>query len=190
MRLYEDETYEEEFSDYQPAKEWPGTWRPREEEQGDFKPISEIVQRLFEVWAAAATIEPICESPIEIELGSRVIVALDVIDDPKLKLIPQYVLGPYRYDFAITRDSKLIALIECDGKDFHSTDDQLRNDRAKDHLAAKQDAYMFRFSGSEIVRDAKGCVHRLLYRILHFDYLTREQWDALKIALEPRPSAI
>ena len=188
MRFYENETCEDELSDFQSADEWPGMRPPREEEQGDFKPIFDVVPHLFEIWAAAATIAPKCESPIEIELGSRITAALGVINDPKLKLRQQYVLGPYRYDFAITRDDKLIALIECDGKEFHSTDDQLRRDRAKDHLAAKQDVHMFRFSGSEIVRDGRSCVRKVLYNIFHFDHLTREQWDALKIVVEPRLS--
>jgi very-short-patch-repair endonuclease len=190
MPFYQDQSYGVELSDFQSANERLEVRQLREEEQGDFKPIFDSVPHLFEIWAAAATIAPKCESPIEIELGSRIIAALGVIDDPKLKLIPQYILGPYRYDFAITRDDKLIALIECDGKDFHSTDDQLRNDRDKDHLAAKQDVHMFRFSGSEIVRDGRSCVRKVLYTILHYDHLTREQWDALKLAIEPRPSAI
>jgi len=190
MRLYEEQSYEDEFADFQSSNEWPCMRPPREEEQGDFKPIFGCVPHLFEIWAAAATLAPKCESPIEIELGSRIIAAFGIIDDPKLNLIVQYILGPYRYDFAITRDDKLIALIECDGKEFHSTDDQLRRDRAKDHLAAKQDAHMFRFSGSEIVRDGRSCVRKVLYNILHYDHLTREQWDALKMAIEPRPSAI
>jgi hypothetical protein len=72
----------------------------------------------------------------------------------------------YRYDFAITRQGKLIALIECDGKEFHSTKDQLANDREKDKLGAEMVVRMFRFSGSDIYRDAKGCVRKVLHTII------------------------
>jgi hypothetical protein len=115
--------FEDEYSDFQSAIEWPDLRPPTEEATGNFRPIFSFVPDLVDNWAAAATIAPNCESPIEIELGARLIIAMRIIDDPSLKLIPQYVLGAYRYDFAITRKERLVALIECDGKDFHSTEE-------------------------------------------------------------------
>lgn len=92
---------------------------------------------VLELCAAAFAIRPSCESPIEVMLGARLTVALDKIEESRLSLSFQYPLGRYRYDFAITREKKLIALIECDGKEFHSTEAQISNDRAKDKLAAE-----------------------------------------------------
>jgi len=110
-------------------------------------------------------------------LGARLTVALRLIEDSRLSLSIQYPLGRYRYDFAITREEKLIALIECDGKEFHSTEAQIRNDRAKDKLAAEKGVPIFRFSGSEIFKNEKECVLLILYDLR--GHLTEKQWEIM-----------
>ena len=59
------------------------------------------------------------ESPIEIIL-------FNFLCTYGLYGIPQYEIGKYRADIAFP-DKKLV--IECDGKDFHSTPEQLERDR-------------------------------------------------------------
>src|SRR5262245_43651927 len=143
----------------------------------DLRPLSHFMPSVLELCAAAFAIRPSCESPIEVMLGARLTVALDKSDESRLSLSIQYPLGRYRYDFAITRDEKLIALIECDGKQFHSTEAQIRNDRAKDKLAAEKGVPIFRFSGSEIFKNEKECVLLILYDLR--GHLTEKQWEIM-----------
>jgi very-short-patch-repair endonuclease len=170
------------------AIEWPDM-RPPEEHvtANNFTQIASFAP--VDVWAAAVKIAPDCDdSPIEIEFGARLINAIRLINDPDfLKLKPQHVLGPYRYDFAIFREDKLVALVECDGREFHSTEEQLANDRAKNELAAKEGGHIFRFSGSDIYRDGNSCVRDVLHKILARNHLSPAEWGALNTLLAPRP---
>jgi len=181
--------YEDNFSNFQSAIEWADLRPPTEHATGDLKPLHSFLPSLFDNWLMAANIEPDCESPIEAELGAQFLVAFRAIDNDDFELVPQRVVGLFRYDFGVTRQGKLIGLIECDGKEFHCTEDQLANDRAKDELAAEMGVRMFRFSGSDIFRDPKGCVRKVLHTIIFKNHLTPDQWDALNFALAPRPSA-
>jgi very-short-patch-repair endonuclease len=120
------------------------------------------------------------------ELGARLRNALDCVEDSGLSLVPQFKLGPFRYDFAITQEGKTVALVECDGKDYHSTPEHIANDRMKDRLAAKIGAMLFRFSGSHIFRDGKDCVRDIFLNLRWQGYLTQEQWAAVEGPLAPR----
>src|ERR1700733_8088476 len=178
---------EDDFSNFHSAIEWSDLHPPTEHATDELKPLAFFVLSVVDNWALAASIEAICESPIELELGVQFLNAFRAIADEDFKLVPQQEMGPFRYDFAITRQGKLIGLIECDGKEFHSTNNQLANDRAKDKLAAEMAVRMFRFPGSDIYRDPKGCVREVLHTIIFKNHLTPDQWDALNLALAPRP---
>jgi very-short-patch-repair endonuclease len=182
-------TRQDDFSNFQSTIEGPELRRPTEEVTGELKPLFSFLPSVMENWTLAGSLEYICESPIEIELGVQFLTAFRAIENDDFKLIPQYVLGSFRYDFAVTRLGKLIGLIECDGKEFHSTKEQIANDRAKDKLAAKMGVRMFRFSGADICRDPKGCARKVLHTIIFKVHLTNDQWDALNFALAPRPTA-
>jgi very-short-patch-repair endonuclease len=192
MRRHED-YYEydddDELSTFQSAIEWPDMRAETEEATGELRPLSSCLVSVIEIMASAVSIAPDCESPIEVDLGARLSVAIRLIADPTLLLVPQYVVGPYRYDFAITRKGRPIALIECDGKEFHATEDQQANDRAKNDRAAKQGVLLFRFSGSDIFRDGKDCVRTILGTLRVHGQLTPQQWDAVESTLAPRPFA-
>jgi hypothetical protein len=70
--------------------------RPLEEEATDIpKPLCAFLPALLDNWALAATIESVCESPIEVELGTLFLIALRAAGNDDWKLVPQYVLGPY-----------------------------------------------------------------------------------------------
>jgi very-short-patch-repair endonuclease len=73
---------------------------------------------------------------------------------------PQYVLGRFRYDFAVRANwrPKPLLLVECDGKDFHSSAEQQANDALKDAAASHAGMRLIRFSGSKIHRDVDGSV--------------------------------
>lgn len=75
----------------------------------------------------------------------------------------------------------------CDAKGIYSTRDQLANDRAKDKLSAEMGVRMFRFSGSDICRDPKGCARKVLHTVIFKNHLTPDQWEALNLILAPRP---
>lgn len=77
-------------------------------------------------------------------------------------VIPQYEFGPYRADFMIVAhgfrkkvrawplDAKTMVAIECDGKDFHTTDEQIENDKKRDAYFKENGIPTLRFTGSEI----------------------------------------
>jgi len=69
------------------------------------------------------------------------------------------VLGRrYRLDFAIVTESHRIA-IEVDGHDFHErTKEQAARDKSRDRALVAAGWTVLRFAGSEVWRDAYGCV--------------------------------
>jgi very-short-patch-repair endonuclease len=120
---------------------------------------------VLERCSTAYKMEQMCESPIEIDLGARLLRTLSTAH----LLVPQFRLQRFRYDFAIIRQ---LVLIECDGKQWHSTPEQLANDQRKDEAARKIGAPLLRFTGSEIFNDVNGCAERVL-RELHRQQATQ-----------------
>jgi very-short-patch-repair endonuclease len=107
--------------------------------------------------------------------------ALRVIDDRTLSLRDQFQLGGFLFDLYIKREgrSKPLVLVECDGKEFHSTDEQIANDRAKDALAARSGILFHRFSGSQIFRELDRCTQQVLKGLRLCGHITPSNWDAL-----------
>jgi very-short-patch-repair endonuclease len=161
--------------------------RPEDFSEGDltaFKPFSACLGDALDSLSIACSLESRCESPIEIDLATRVTKALRVIGDDTLSLVPQYVLGPYRYDFAIVRGGRTnpVVLVECDGKEFHSTPEQLLNDTAKNRLAKARGTILLRFAGAEIYREPGLCVAKMLKTMRFQGHLTQQQCDLLDAA--------
>jgi hypothetical protein len=117
-----------------------------------------------------------CESPIEAQLGAAVLVVFEkaghplklarVVDPTKpmdeFLLVPQFGWHFYRSDWAIVNPGRSSALlIECDGKDFHSSPAQKRHDIKKDTAARGRGFSTIRFTGSEIYKDADGCAQKI-----------------------------
>jgi very-short-patch-repair endonuclease len=125
---------------------WSGYWPPN---------------RLDAIAMDIEEIEQFCESPIERQFGTA---AAAVFGRVGLRVVPQYELSGYRYDFAIRhlRFERPLALIECDGKEFHSTAEQLDNDHKKHVAAGEIGIFVIRYSGAAIVRDAKDCAEDAL----------------------------
>jgi very-short-patch-repair endonuclease len=103
--------------------------------------------------ARAFCLVSVCESPIEVELGSQ----LGTKAVHGYDVVPQFKWLRYRMDFAILRRDAIVAFIECDGAEFHSTDAQIRNDTKKNDAAREAGIIMFRFSGAQIFRNAGAC---------------------------------
>lgn len=119
-----------------------------------------------------------CESPIEVAFGAAFMLLGEyqysqvALHEPGYEgevdplafetvLQCQKKIGRHRVDFVASWSypeypTKII--IECDGHDFHErTKDQAQRDRAKDRDWQSAGYRVFRFTGSEIYRDAFQC---------------------------------
>jgi very-short-patch-repair endonuclease len=96
----------------------------------------------------------------------------------------QFLIDRFRYDLSIKREGqpKPFVLIECDGKEFHSTEEQIAHDLAKDALAAKAGISLLRFSGSEIYRELDRCVVQIFKGLRLRRKIVARDWDALELA--------
>lgn len=162
-----------------PAEPWRKPFIPGDEsEVGDFKPIKLV-------HATASAIDRIrlilniggnCDSPIEAQLGAAVLMFFERAGHPlklcktidlgkapdELVLVPQFAWSYYRSDWAILNPARQGALlIECDGKDFHSSAEQRKHDWQKDANAHDRGYLTMRFTGSQIFRDADGCAQKI-----------------------------
>jgi very-short-patch-repair endonuclease len=132
-----------------------------------FQPIRVAVGNLAVRIAQRAKLLPQCESPIEADLGASILLHLGHILEPAgLTLQPQFRFDRFRWDFAILKAGKAVLLIECDGKEFHSSPERIANDRRKNLCAAAAHIPLLRFTGSEIFRFADGCTHRVLEQLV------------------------
>lgn len=177
-----------DLSDFQSPIEWPEMRPDIERATADLRPLAEITVSALDSLSLAWSIAPNCESPIETELAAQLCKILRTIE--RLSIQPQFSIDRYRYDFAIVDEfSGLpLALVECDGREFHETDERQANDKAKNELADKQNLLLFRFTGAEIYRDAPGCASAVFKKLQSRGFLTREEWcEILKILPAPRP---
>jgi very-short-patch-repair endonuclease len=184
------ERYLTETSSFRSGMEWQGLSPPLEHATGELTPLFDYIPGVVGLAAAAVEIAPKCESPIEIELGARLLNTFRLLNSDGLRLFSQYLIEPFRYDFGIVLRERLIALVECDGRDFHWSEDQKKNDRVKEKVAAQLGVRFFRFSGALIYENSKECVRRILNEILKRNDLTPRQWEILHETLKPRPTFI
>jgi len=163
----------EDFSNFKSAIAWPDLNEPEEAPTRDFVPLSVAMVKAVECAAESVSMSGSTESPIEAIFGAKLALALRPVCeelgwtfsvgarcDADVSLHPQYPLHRFRYDFAIIvkGQSQPLLLIECDGKQFHSTEEQQVNDRLKDKAALEAGVQLVRFSGSEINSDIDRCI--------------------------------
>lgn len=160
-----------------------GPWRKPyvsgdESDLGDFNPVS-IGQGIAAMVERAGRFREIgsnCDSPIEEELGAAILLCFErggyplklcLVADLKaaedgLLLVPQYAWGYYRSDWAVLNPKRTGALlIECDGKEFHSSVEQRTHDAKKDAAAHDRGFLTMRFRGSEIYRAPDQCAQNI-----------------------------
>lgn len=145
---------------------------------GKVKPVSlgAALDKAVGRVAAAMRIGDSAESPIEVQIGAAISEFFRRADHPlklcltldpsnladELVLVPQFSWSYYRSDWAILNPSKEGALlIECDGRDFHSSDEQKAHDRRKDLAALERGYLTLRFTGTQIFRDADKCAQQV-----------------------------
>jgi hypothetical protein len=149
-----------------------------EKDAGDWQPISlyDATMALLDRRAQTIDIGDSCESPIEAQIGAALLMfferagrplklALTFITDSapdELLLVPQYGWHYYRSDWAIVNPKSMGALlIECDGRDFHSSPLQKAHDAKKDAAALNRGYLTLRFTGSQIYQDADACAQKI-----------------------------
>lgn len=149
-----------------------------EMDAGDFKPVKlvDVTTRAIDRIRHACDIGGNCDSPIEIQIGAAIILFFERAGRPlklcktidlraapdELVLVPQYAWSFYRSDWAILNPRHHGALlVECDGKDFHSSAEQMAHDKKKDAAALERGFLTLRFSGSEIFRNSDRCAQKI-----------------------------
>jgi very-short-patch-repair endonuclease len=143
----------------------------------EFKHMRSAMAAAIKTLAAKYAIAPKTESPIETIFGAAVSLLMEEAlgDDFKVgktgleanfTLVPQYKLGGYRYDFAVCVAGEALVLIECDGKDFHSSPEQIANDANKDNFATFSGKKILRFSGSVINSHADLCAREVVSALI------------------------
>lgn len=130
-------------------------------------PVSSILDQI----ALRSELAKQCESPIEIDLAVAVITQIgELLKNRNLRFVPQYRWRQFRMDFAVLRHPDApVLFIECDGRDYHSSVEQIQNDSRKNAAAERARIPLLRFSGSEIFRWPDGCVHRVLQHLVMAD---------------------
>lgn len=147
-----------------------------EEIVGEFKPVAiggafaSVVERARIAMETSRT----ADSPIETILGAAIVLCFQnngkpllLASEPSpeargLLLVPQFKWAIYRSDWAIYNPKTAGALlIECDGKDFHSTTNQISHDMRKDQAAHDRGYLTMRFTGSQIHRGADACAKEI-----------------------------
>jgi len=149
-----------------------------EADAGDFKPVSVggIFAKVVDRAAASVLASGSADSPIETILGAAVLLyfrdagkplklcLFEEIDNTHrgLLFVPQFKWSIYRSDWALYNPKTTGAmLLECDGKDFHSSADQVAHDQKKDAAAHDRGFLTMRFTGSQIHRGADECAQRI-----------------------------
>lgn len=121
----------------------------------------------LDIAASAMILRAHCESPIEVFLGSQLMADLNIdvcaqedlgkISPNTVVLVPQYWLDRFRFDFAVYWDEKPLLLIECDGREFHSTPEQIQRDAMKNKRCLALGIPLLRFAGKEIHYNTRFC---------------------------------
>lgn len=149
----------------------------------DFKPMAfgDAIAKAVDRVAASVLTSTKADSPIETILGAAVLLLFKNAGKPlllcmpadletaerRLLLVPQFAWSIYRSDWALYNPKTTGALlIECDGKDFHSSADQVAHDRKKDAAAHDRGYLSMRFTGSQISRDADACANKI-YQVVY-----------------------
>jgi len=122
-------------------------------DRDEWAKLGVCLDRSLATLAIVQALQHRCESPIEVQLGLQLILLLG----DNYEVIPQFKFQRFRMDFAIAHKSRAFLFVECDGEKFHSTPEQIANDRRKDAAAKAAGIPLLRFTGKEIHFSAEAC---------------------------------
>lgn len=149
-----------------------------EEDAGDWQPqkLVDISSNMLQRAGHEISLSSHCDSPIETRIGAALMMLfdraglsiklckmIDISNAPDaLLLVPQFAWSYYRSDWAILNPKRPgVLLIECDGRDFHSSPEQRSHDTRKDKEARIRGYQTMRFTGSEIHREPDDCARKI-----------------------------
>ena len=93
-----------------------------------------------------------------------------------LGIRPQTTVDRYRIDLMVSflfHGAELHLAIECDGHDFHEkTKAQARKDRSRERALTYLGYRVVRFTGSEIVGNARACAAEIMSMVMDFQTAT------------------
>lgn len=158
--------------------------------------FSEYVEKVahYRLLGAASYIDKYhpTESPIErLFLVAFFLVGEDsggvIFDEPPgamdqwFFVLKQAQVGAYRADFVIGLvefpDAQRI-VIECDGHDYHErTKEQASHDRKRDRYMQSAGYKVFRFTGSDLFRDAIACAEEVVMELFGIHHRASEKSD-------------
>jgi very-short-patch-repair endonuclease len=99
-------------------------------------------------------------SPIESAFASALFSVLACEPLP-VSIEPQAPVGPYFADFLLSLRGRRLA-VECDGREFHSSDEQRRRDQQRDEFFLRRGIPTLRLTGAQIHENATACARRTL----------------------------
>lgn len=106
-------------------------------------------------------VPPNCESPIEWRLYYA-------LKRRGYNVKTQVKCGYYRIDLAL---SEYRIVVECDGKAYHSSPEQKKNDKKRSDFLYRQGwKSVLRFSGSEINKNPDACVDKIEDKLRSLGY--------------------
>jgi very-short-patch-repair endonuclease len=80
------------------------------------------------------------------------------------------VAGKFRVDFliaAMMENGDFAIGIECDGHDYHDrTKEQAARDKKRDRAIKLAGWEIIRFTGSEIIKDARSCAKEVMHQLI------------------------
>jgi hypothetical protein len=131
--------------------------------------IGHMAERTVAFTGLAMKVSKYTESPIETMLAVAILcqwpdvrfVTHDAEPCHGWSLIPQYQWEKYRVDLALRKPDGRLIFIECDGKDFHSSPDQIERDAARERMMIDAGFIVVRFTGAEINHSPAACADTL-----------------------------
>lgn len=134
--------------------------------------IDNVFSRAVSAAGLAMAVNAVTESPIETLFGVALLRQLSVFSNyvwwghatrksqvvaKPIEVIAQYWWRNYRIDWAIIIRGEPAIFIECDGQEFHSSEEQQEKDRIRDESIIAAGIEIFRFTGSDLHNNDTAC---------------------------------
>jgi very-short-patch-repair endonuclease len=162
-----------EYDDGLDADGYPlETAKPVDDFPGDIpmpRPLGHIIKPIVAGLELSVAVSRHTESPIETILAVAILrqwsdVEFRTFDAGPARgwtLIPQYPWGSFRVDLALRKPDGFLIFIECDGKDFHCSPEQVERDAVRERMMVEGGYPVIRFTGSEINYSPTACANKL-----------------------------